>query len=61
MALPMIERVLSEQAEGALTAACASAPPSAEGHLSEVARDLPLITARWAARMGASGAMRHVD
>jgi hypothetical protein len=57
----MIDRVLSEQAEGALTAACSAAPPSMQGNLSELARELPLITARWAARVGTSRAVRYLE
>lgn len=57
----MIDRVLSEQAERALTAVLTAAPASVEGNLSELARDLPVVAARWASRVGTSGAVRRLE
>jgi hypothetical protein len=53
-------RVLSDQTDRALTTMLTAAPASVEGTMSELARDLPVVAARWASRVGTSGAVRRL-
>jgi hypothetical protein len=57
----MSDRLLSEQAERSLAAVLSAAPASVEGKLSDLARELPAVTARWASKVGTSSTVRRLE